>query len=110
MQWAYDEFVQLRDLVTGRGAQVLLDLASERLDSPVFLSEVVEKSRHTRSEVNAHLAVMSGLVKRVFGRANWPLQVQLRTDSSGARQSSYTLEPQLIEELRRRLVQQGPME
>ena len=79
----------------GRIANVVtrtaLDLCAERPGSYVSLTEIVEAAGVTRPVARGHLAGLTMVVKRRFGRRNWPFSIQWAVD--GSSQAFYTITP-----------------
>jgi hypothetical protein len=80
-------------LLLGRVAnpttRTVLDLCADRPDGYVSLTEVVEAAGVTRSAARGQLAGLTMVIKRRFGRRNWPFTFRWAID--GDQQAFYTM-------------------
>jgi hypothetical protein len=88
VEWTTAELVAL-----GRVANVttrtILDVCSERPGEYVSLTEIVEAAEASRPAARGQLAGLSIVVKRRFGRRNWPFTVKWAAD--GSQQAFYIM-------------------
>lgn len=66
-----------------------LDLCAEKPDGLVSLTEIVEAASVTRPAARGQLAGLTMVMKRRFGRRNWPFVVKWAAD--GTQQAFYTM-------------------
>ncbi len=89
--------------IANTGTRTTLDLCSERPDEYVSLTEIVEAAGITRPVARAHLAGLTMVTKRRFGRRNWPFTVGWAID--GTQTASYIMSTQTAELWRAAAVQ-----
>jgi hypothetical protein len=92
VQWTADDVGRLREMEPNPTIQAVLDLASLHPGEPVTFSEVVAHSQQTGSQARAQLAGLTMIVKRRFGRSNWPF-----TARWGGVEMLYTVDPPVAE-------------
>jgi hypothetical protein len=73
LPWTAADYVRLREVATNQTIVTLLDLCSSQPDQTIPLGDLEEQTGRTRHELRADLAQLTMLVKRKFGRGNWPL-------------------------------------
>jgi hypothetical protein len=72
MEWTLADYVKLNDVTANPTIFTLLNLCSSHPGTPVPLDDAVEASGRIRTVVRADLAGLTVIVKRRFGRSNWP--------------------------------------
>src|SRR5581483_5514550 len=90
--WTKDDLAKLQDLANDT-VRAALDLVSERPGDWIPLREVEARAARTYTQARADLAVLTMIVKRRFGRSNWPFAA--RWAAGGEPQLYYRMEPDL---------------
>jgi len=88
IDWTLPDLIKLgriANLVT----RTALDLCADKPDGPVSWTDLVEAAGVSKPVARAHLAGLTIVVKRRFGRRNWPFRVQWNVD--GTQQASYIM-------------------
>lgn len=88
VEWHVEELVAL-GRIANPTARTVLDMCSERADSIVSLTEIVDAAGITRSAARGQLAGLTMVIKSRFKRRNWPFVVKWAAD--GTQQASYTM-------------------
>jgi hypothetical protein len=74
--WTADELPDL-DISITRTARTLLDLCAQRPGEWVLLTELVKAVvDRTPDEINADLAKLTKVIRKEFGRNNWPIEIK----------------------------------
>ena len=81
-----------------------MELCSTRPDEWISLRDVEAKASRTPGEARGDLAGLTMMVKRRFGRSNWPFAAEWA--AGGEENSYYRMEPALAE-IWRRVTQPG---
>ena len=87
--WTTVDLRQLDTVLTNPGVRMILDLSSQRPGEAVTYSEAVETSKGRGPQLAADLAGFTHLVKRRFGRSNWPFTHEWSAELSEA---TYTMD------------------
>ena len=74
--WTSADYVQLREATSNPTIFTLLELCSSRPGELIPFSEVVAVTGRNVGQVRGDLAGLTMMVKRRFGRRNWPFTVQ----------------------------------
>jgi hypothetical protein len=82
VEWTTEDLVKLGQ-IANLTTRSTLDLCSEQPGVPVSLTRVVDAASVTRFAARAQLAGLTQIVKRRFGRRNWPFTVEWDVDGSG---------------------------
>jgi hypothetical protein len=85
IEWSTDDLVALGRVANPK-RRAVLDLCSERPESYVSLTEVVEAAGVSRPAARGQLAGLTMVIKSRFKRRNWPFV--LRWAAVGAQQAS----------------------
>ena len=88
VEWTTADLVAL-GRVANPTTRTALDLCAEKPDGFVSLTEIVNAAAITRPAARGQLAGLTMVMKRHFGRRNWPFQVAWAAD--GSQQASYTM-------------------
>ena len=78
--WTEDDYTQLAKVIVNPGVRGVLDLCATRPGQEVGYSELVETTGRDRSVLRSDLAGLTMMVKRRFGRINWPFDRVWNTD------------------------------
>jgi hypothetical protein len=95
IEWSTADLIAL-GRVANATTRTTLDLCSEQPGSYISLTEIVDAAGVSRPAARAQLAGLTMVVKRRFGRRNWPFTVRWAAD--GSQQASYVM----AEEIARR--------
>jgi hypothetical protein len=74
------------------GARALLDEAARRAPRSVLLREVSRQTGSRTEQISAELGAMTRLCKRLFGRAEWPVDFRSSPD-----RASYHMDPEIAQ-------------
>ena len=88
VEWTSADLVGL-GRIANTGTRTTLDLCAERPDEYVSLTEIIEAAGITRPVARAHLAGLTMVTKRRFGRRNWPFTIGWAVD--GTQTASYIM-------------------
>jgi hypothetical protein len=88
VEWSVADLVAL-GRVANATTRTALEMCAERPGRHVSLTEIVEAAGVTRPAARGQLAGLTIVMKRRFGRRNWPFQVKWAAD--GSQQMSYTM-------------------
>jgi hypothetical protein len=92
--WTEQDLARLKKLVR-RGQKGAMDLAAQRPGDWVSFAEVCRASGRTNNELRADMATFTMLLKRHFGRKDWPLGWQFGVN--GDKQVHYQMEPSVAQ-------------
>jgi hypothetical protein len=88
IEWSAADLAAL-GRVANATTRTTLDLCSEKPGSYVSLTEIIDAAGVSRPVARAQLAGLTVVVKRRFGRRNWPFTVKWAAD--GSQQASYVM-------------------
>ena len=74
--WDAESLARLSEVATNPTVRAAMDLCAERPGEWVSIRELEAKGGRTQAEARADLAGLTMMVKRRFGRRNWPFEVQ----------------------------------
>jgi hypothetical protein len=81
IEWTTADLVAL-GRVANPTTRTTLDLCAERSGDAVSLTEIVDAAGITRSAARGQLAGLTMVMKRRFGRRNWPFVIKWNVDGS----------------------------
>jgi hypothetical protein len=102
VDWSVADLVGL-GRVANTVTRTTLDLCADRPAETVSLTEIVQAAGVTRDVAKGHLAGLTMVIKRRFGRRNWPFQIAWAAD--GTQQAFYTMTPEAAERWHQAAVQ-----
>jgi hypothetical protein len=88
IEWSTADLITL-GRVANATTRTTLDLCSEHPGSYVSFTEIVDAAGVSRPVAKGQLAGLTVVVKRRFGRRNWPFTV--KWDADGTQQASYVM-------------------
>lgn len=94
MEWTVDDLNRLRGMTLSPTVLALMRLTTERPDDWVGFTELIDEADRMPEQARAELAVFTMLVKRRFGRRNWPLDLKWDSEYD---QMYYRASPQVAE-------------
>lgn len=89
-QWSKDDIERLKKEVTSRTVRSLFDACAEHPGQWVAFADICARAGHAPDTARAELGGFTKLLKRRFGRNNWPTEWQWKPGGS-----SYLLSPEL---------------
>ncbi len=93
--WDRDSLSRFADVVVNPTVRAAMELCSTRPDEWISLRDVEAKAGRTPGEARDDLAGLTMMVKRRFGRSNWPFAAEWA--AGGEENSYYRMEPALAE-------------
>lgn len=92
--WTSDDLARLAQMANAT-TLAALDMTSEEADAFVSLTDLIARAGRTRPQAKGELAGLTMIVKRRFGRSNWPFQVSWAV--GGDPQAFYSMTAQTAE-------------
>ncbi len=83
VDWTVDDLRRLAEKANPT-VRTILDRCAAKPGEPLRYGTVIELSGRTAGQVNGDLAALTGLVKRSFGRRNWPFTWVAAADGGSA--------------------------
>jgi hypothetical protein len=102
IEWSTADLIALGRIANAT-TRTTLELCSEKPGSYVSLTEIVDTAEVSRPVARAQLAGLTMVVKRRFGRRNWPFTVQWAAD--GTQQASYVMAEEIARRWREAAIQ-----
>jgi len=90
-----EDFVRLRQVTANPGILGLLELCSAKPGELVSLDDLEAETGRTRYVLRADLAGLTMIIKKRFGRRNWPVSAEWA--AGGTQQMYYRMDPQLAD-------------
>lgn len=92
--WTSDDLARLAQMANAT-TLAALDMTSEKADAFVSLTDLIARAGRTRPQAKGELAGLTMIVKRRFGRSNWPFQASWAV--GGDPQAFYSMTSQTAE-------------
>jgi hypothetical protein len=74
--WTAADLKRLKEMIRTPTPRVVLDMTTERLGERIPLQAIAKRAGRTRDQARADLGGLTQLVRRRFGRNNWPFEVE----------------------------------
>lgn len=84
LEWTGDDYAQLAEVTVNPGVRGVLDLCAARPGPAVGYADVVDATGRDSNVVRADLASLTVMVKKRFGRANWPVEREWSAEAGEA--------------------------
>jgi hypothetical protein len=91
--WSEEDINRLKGQSLNATSRSMLDLSAEGAGEWISIRDVERRAGRTHPEARAELAGFTQLIKRRFGRKNWPVQVEW--GAGGEEHVYYRLSPEL---------------
>jgi len=102
VEWSVADLVAL-GRVANTISRTTLDLCADHPDQPVSLTDIVQAAGLSREVARGHLAGLTMVTKRRFGRRNWPFVIAWAAD--GTQQAFYRMTAETAERWHQAVVQ-----